>query len=71
MQGLALGGAQEEREEGIPETTGPAYVGLDVAVDILITGRGQGGEQRAKSGLSLYCGGPRHLLKQYLLSWSQ
>lgn len=49
---------------------GPAYMGLDVGVDILIIGRVQGGEQRAKSGLSLDYGGPQGLLTQYLMSWS-
>lgn len=57
-------GRMHSRDEG------PAYMGLDVGVDILIIGRVQGGEQRAKSGLSLDYGGPQGLLTQYLMSWS-
>lgn len=58
LQVLALEGALEERGEGIPETKGIAHVGLDVGVDILITARGQGREQRDPSRLSLDCGRP-------------
>lgn len=42
-------GLENKKGKSIPETEGPACVGLDVGVDVLIIGEGQRGEQRAKS----------------------